>query len=61
MASHTIDIWIYPSQDSVVISEMGQSGAPNRLYQITRINLVGGSIRECFEERDGGGRDRLSR
>jgi hypothetical protein len=44
IASHTIDIWIYPAQDGVVMSEMGQSGAPNRLYQITRINLVSGSI-----------------
>jgi len=44
IASHTIDIWIYPGQDGVVMSEMGQSGAPNRLYEITRINLVSGSI-----------------
>jgi len=48
IASHTIDIWIYPAQDGVVMSEMGQSGAPNRVYHATRINLVSGSIRVGF-------------
>jgi hypothetical protein len=48
MASHTIDIWIYPAQNGVVMSEMGQSGAPSTVYHAARINLVSGSIRVGF-------------
>jgi hypothetical protein len=44
----SFDVWFYASANGNVISEMGQSGAPNGGYHVATFQLVSGTIRVGF-------------
>lgn len=44
ITSFTMDMWINPTQDGVLISEMGQGGGPNNGYHTENMGLVGGNV-----------------
>lgn len=45
ITSFTMDMWINPSGDGVLISEMGQGGSPNNGYHTENMGLVSGTVR----------------
>ena len=48
ITTFSFDIWFYASANGMVVSEMGQSGAPNSGYHVATFNLVSGIIRVGF-------------
>jgi hypothetical protein len=47
-ATFSFDVWFYAAANGSVISEMGQSGAPNNGYHVATFQLVSGTIRVGF-------------
>jgi hypothetical protein len=48
ITTFSFDVWFYASANGMVVSEMGQSGAPNNGYHVATFNLVSGTIRVGF-------------